>query len=450
MAIPQREQNLLFLQSGGRCAFPDCRRSLVAASSPADGPAILGEMAHIVAERPNGPRGNSPMTLEERNKYDNLILLCNIHHQFIDDTPHTYPVEKLHQMKREHEEWVSKTLGRGVAEQTALAAPPIVPETVHSTLLPVERMPAFVFGAPCDWQTDPEVKQRLHVPRPGEMLPFILREGMLFAFQDLRDPESAFRDVVDARGCQRFASRSWWDDPSHMTWFVHLLNNMLNKLTGHRGLNFDRRHKRYFFEPAEPGQELAVEYRPLNLGKATRSVVWQPKRKLTGEGQGYWYHRAVGLRFHRIAPEEWCLSIRPELHVTTDGVEPLASEKIGSRVTHKKSRMFNYDLLGEVHFWRDFLSDSSPRIIARFGGQALIMVTTLAHGDVMWPGVPPEHAMPFKNVQYLDDLFTWAELAEIDKEYAGERADWEEWSELDEADEIAAEGDEQDDSPPGD
>jgi len=26
-----------------------------------------------------------------------------------------------------------------------------------------------------------------------------------------------------------------------------------------------------------------------------------------------------------------------------------------------------------------------------------------------WPGSPEEHAMPFKNVEYVDGLFTWAE-----------------------------------------
>lgn len=32
-----------------------------------------------------------------------------------------------------------------------------------------------------------------------------------------------------------------------------------------------------------------------------------------------------------------------EMHVTQDGKTPLASDKIGSKVTQKKARMFNYD-----------------------------------------------------------------------------------------------------------
>jgi hypothetical protein len=91
------------------------------------------------------------------------------------------------------------------------------------------------------------------------------------------------------------------------------------------------------------------------------------------------------------------------------------SEKIGSRITRKKSRMFNYDLLGEVNFWRDFLSDSGPRIILNFGrGQHIILSTTMMTGDIDWPGIPEKYARPFKNVDYAEDLFSWAKLAGLE------------------------------------
>lgn len=64
-----------------------CRRLLTTDGSPPDRDAILGEMAHIVAESPDGPRGQSPLTPTERNNYENLLLLCNVHHQLIDDQP---------------------------------------------------------------------------------------------------------------------------------------------------------------------------------------------------------------------------------------------------------------------------------------------------------------------------------------------------------------------------
>ena len=51
--------------------------------------------------------------------------------------------------------------------------------------------------------------------------------------------------------------------------------------------------------------------------------------------------------------------------------------------------MFNYDLLEELQFWRDFLSDSSPRIVFPFeAGQHIIVSNRLMESDIEWPGIP--------------------------------------------------------------
>jgi hypothetical protein len=173
MSIPEKDQKLLFMNSGKRCAFPECRFLLVAEASPADRPVILGEMAHIVAESPSGPRGNHPLPGPERNRYENLILLCHSHHQLIDDQPQTYTVEWLHAVKDAHEEWVERTLGRH--DVTSTTAPLRVTDTVYSSLLPVEHVPPFIYGTPCDETHDRAIQQRLGALRDGEMAPFILR-----------------------------------------------------------------------------------------------------------------------------------------------------------------------------------------------------------------------------------------------------------------------------------
>ena len=76
----------------------------------ADDPSIIGDEAHIAAKEANGPRGDSPLAPEERDKFDNLILLCKVHHKLIDDQPNTYTVELLHQTRDEHIRWVEATL----------------------------------------------------------------------------------------------------------------------------------------------------------------------------------------------------------------------------------------------------------------------------------------------------------------------------------------------------
>jgi len=74
----------LFLKSGSVCAFRGCGRSLIELGEEGDSDAIIGEMAHIVADSRQGPRGDEPLDESERNKHTNLILVCPDHHTIID------------------------------------------------------------------------------------------------------------------------------------------------------------------------------------------------------------------------------------------------------------------------------------------------------------------------------------------------------------------------------
>ena len=82
-----------------------------------DDPTLVGENCHIVAEKDDGPRANRAMPIEQRNSYGNLILLCRNHHKVVDAQEFEYTVERLHQMKAEHELWVRHQLEFDEAKQ---------------------------------------------------------------------------------------------------------------------------------------------------------------------------------------------------------------------------------------------------------------------------------------------------------------------------------------------
>jgi hypothetical protein len=70
----------------------------------------VGQECHAIAKEDDGPRGDPDFPKELRDEYSNLILMCNIHHKVIDDQEKYYTVEKLHEMKKDHEEWVKNSL----------------------------------------------------------------------------------------------------------------------------------------------------------------------------------------------------------------------------------------------------------------------------------------------------------------------------------------------------
>jgi hypothetical protein len=115
MAIKEKDLKLLWGRSGNRCSI--CRIELSFDAQHATFP--VGEQAHIVGREKNGPRGQSPLTPEERDSYSNLLLLCPTHHAIIDKAEEEYTVERLHEIKADHELWVRTSLARRAGEDTA-------------------------------------------------------------------------------------------------------------------------------------------------------------------------------------------------------------------------------------------------------------------------------------------------------------------------------------------
>jgi hypothetical protein len=149
---------------------------------------VLGEIAHIVAEQPTGPRGDASVPALDRNSYPNLLLLCQEHHQLIDAQEAAYGVERLRAMKEAHESWVAERLGTGVADLQVQA--PDVKDILYSTVLPVVQLPKLIRSARTSARYPSEIESK---PRAGCATPFVLHDGRLWAFQDLAEsdgPES--------------------------------------------------------------------------------------------------------------------------------------------------------------------------------------------------------------------------------------------------------------------
>ena len=135
--IRQSQSQLLWGLAAARCSFPDCRKVLVNPESGSDDPDTIGEQAHIVpySDSPSAPRYDPAYPTEEKNKYDNLILLCPTHHTIVDKDPSTYTVEKLRLMKREHETWIRGRLQNSVVTLNFQELEAVT-EHLRSSLLP--------------------------------------------------------------------------------------------------------------------------------------------------------------------------------------------------------------------------------------------------------------------------------------------------------------------------
>ena len=240
MAVSTRDKVILWGRAAARCSHPECRRSLVKNPAQSGADIVLGEIAHIVAQKPDGPRGDQPPPGGSIDGQANLLLLCQEHHTSIDRQPDRFPVPMLLQWKIDHEQWVTAQLFPhdqliGIETPAALTTEPL-----YSTLLPVQHIPKFVHVAECTL-TEKAVQEAVRSSARDDsiMAPFIVLGGNLMTFCDLYDEQNPFRLVVDPYGAEKHCAEVWWDDPDQYRWYVQLLNRALNKLTGRLGLNLD-------------------------------------------------------------------------------------------------------------------------------------------------------------------------------------------------------------------
>jgi SMODS-associated and fused to various effectors sensor domain len=104
--IPEKVKIRLWGKAAGRCQYDGCNKPLWL-DSLTKAEFNSAYVAHIIADQPNGPRGHEKLSGELKADVSNLMLMCDEHHRLIDlEDVEGHPIEKLRQMKRNHEDRV--------------------------------------------------------------------------------------------------------------------------------------------------------------------------------------------------------------------------------------------------------------------------------------------------------------------------------------------------------
>jgi hypothetical protein len=105
--ISPKVRYLLWAKSAGRCQFDGCNEPLWR-----DGLTQIemnfADVAHIIGDSPQGPRGDIVLSKEYCSDVSNIMLMCLKHHKMIDEITQTYSDDALRQMKRIHEDRIER------------------------------------------------------------------------------------------------------------------------------------------------------------------------------------------------------------------------------------------------------------------------------------------------------------------------------------------------------
>ena len=131
------DRALLWAHSGALCGYPECRVICVLQANDNDPSAVIEQIAHIEANSHSGPRANPNLSQQERNSYENLILLCPTHHVLVDAQASTYTVEMLRTWKAAQETRYHGFLAQAMPDITFTALEQITNVLVNGEQLPL-------------------------------------------------------------------------------------------------------------------------------------------------------------------------------------------------------------------------------------------------------------------------------------------------------------------------
>lgn len=106
MSIKTIVKRKLWASSGGFCGKPDCHSDLFPFFESGK-ITNIEELAHIIGQKEKGPRGDNPLPLDERDEFDNIILLCPTCHTIVDKNPTLFPNDTIKQWKSNHEKSIA-------------------------------------------------------------------------------------------------------------------------------------------------------------------------------------------------------------------------------------------------------------------------------------------------------------------------------------------------------
>ena len=102
--ISEKNKFMLWGKAAARCQYQGCNQKLYL------DPLTKSEfnqayIAHIVADKPDGPRGDAVLSPKLQNELSNLMLLCDRHHRLVDKVDIIgHPSSRLQAMKKAHED----------------------------------------------------------------------------------------------------------------------------------------------------------------------------------------------------------------------------------------------------------------------------------------------------------------------------------------------------------
>lgn len=291
--------------------------------------------------------------------------------------------------------------------------PDPVAEVLWCNLLPVERMPTYMYEAPIrssllvrakDGSLESPSKSALKgmirkaQEDAGEERPrvpaFRLIGDRVITFHDLEAEESLLAPIVDQESVQQIRVNDAVRDEDDRRVVISLLNMSLTRHLMRQGLLADDSRGNRFYFPPDEGKPREIQWKPLK--KIAKRTVTKPYMR---DGAiAFWLHQAAYMKVVFLA-SKFFVQITPTWLLTADGKWVKGGPEVGRVVIQWTGRERNLSVLYHVRFWTMMLRRGLGPITVRVGEQTMDVGTEPAFVEQSY-GIANDQ----KNIlQTLDD-----------------------------------------------
>jgi hypothetical protein len=272
--------------------------------------------------------------------------------------------------------------------------PDPVEEILSCNLLPVDRLPMYLYEAPIKRdlrETKPDGTEKLpskamlkdqirrvQVASGEEKLwtpAFRILGDRVLTFHDLEEDDSPLAPIADQKDAVRIHFADALQEEDDRRVLTSLLNMSLIRHLMGRGLRVDDKKGNRFFFPPKEGKAHEIPWKPFR--KQTRRTVTKPYKK--GDDIIHWIHQAAYIKVVFLA-SRFFLQITPTWLLTEDGEKVKGGPEVGRIVNRWTGRERNLSVLYHVRFWTWILRRSpGPFISIRVGEQTMDVATVPAY-----------------------------------------------------------------------
>lgn len=248
-----------------------------------------------------------------------------------------------------------------------------IEEVLYTNVLKFVKLPQFIYS----YKSKISSTKDIYSLKLSAYPIFVTYSGIVYSFNTLENYPDFIKDVLDSKNHETIHFKKFLNEKLTRNWGIELINKYFREYCSEKGIWFNKDFNRFFF--AKKNDVVIESEKKKNFEKNVfRIEKYKTKKNMSSKREVVsWYNYYDKTSFYRhfafeigyfSDEQSLYLSITPKYLFTEDGKRVLEDrKKVSKYTTFLTSREFNQQVLNQVYFIKEFLSNKGDFTLANYG-----------------------------------------------------------------------------------